>query len=645
MALGYRALICGILAGPLSLQSVFALPLLDPLVNPYVDWLTSLLSGKGLVEGTLGTVQGALGVGKTYDYVIVGGGTGGNAIGVRLAEAGFSVAIIEAGLYYEIGKPVLGSTPAGGIVGIGANPLDSDPLVDWVFKTEPQAGANDREVHYARGKCLGGTSALNFMIYHRGSEQSYQQWADAVGDESYTYQNFEPYFQNAVTFTEPNNEKRGANVTSKYDPAAFTSPGGPVQVGYTNYVSPFSTWLEQALLAVGLKKTSGFSNGKLLGTHYTQTTIRSSDQTRSASDAYIKSALSNPNLSVYTNTLAQRILFDANNTATGVTVQSTGITYDIQAAKEVIVSAGAFQSPQLLMVSGIGPRSALEEHGIPVIADRPGVGQNMWDHVMFGPAYEVGINTLDYTLHNPVALADALVDYAAEADGVLSSNVVELLGWEKLPQELRANFSQSTRDVLAGFPEDWPEVELISANGFIGDFALPVLQQPLDGKQYATILGGLVAPTSRGNVSITSSSMTDAPLINPAWLTTLADEEVAIALFRRLRQIWASGPLREIRVGEGEFWPGLGIDDDQEILQVVRESAMTVWHAACTCKMGQEWDVMAVVDAKARVYGVKGLRVVDASAMPILPPGHPTATIYALSEKIAEGIVKEQRGV
>ncbi|KKY14825.1 putative choline dehydrogenase [Diplodia seriata] len=406
------------------------------------------------------------------------------------------------------------------------------------------------------------------MIHHRGSEQSYQQWADIVGDDSYTYQNLEPYFQRAVTFTPPNNEKRGANVTSQYDPSAFATPGGPVQVGYTNYVSPFSTWLEKALLAVGLKKTAGFSNGQLLGTHYTQTTIRASDQTRSASDAYIKNALANPNLAVYTHTLAQRILLDANNTATGVAVESGGLTSTIHASAEVILAAGAFQSPQLLMVSGVGPRSTLETHGIAVRVDAPGVGQNMWDHVMFGPAYEVGVDTLDRTLHDPVALAGALVDYAVGADGVLSSNVVELLGWEKLPAALRANFSRETVDALAAFPDDWPEVELISANGFIGDFALPVLQQPLDGMQYATILGALVAPTSRGTVTIASPSASDPPVIDPAWLTSPADQQVAVALFRRLRQIWASGPMREIRIGDEEYWPGSGVESDEDVLEV-----------------------------------------------------------------------------
>jgi len=144
-------------AQSLGLIPANAFPLLDPLANPFLDTLKSVISGKGLVQGVLGSIQGAVGVEKTYDYVVVGGGTAGNAIGVRLAEAGYSVAIIEAGLYYQIGKPVLGSTPAGSIIGIGANPLDSDPIVDWVLMTEPQAGADNRRVHYAQGKCLGGS--------------------------------------------------------------------------------------------------------------------------------------------------------------------------------------------------------------------------------------------------------------------------------------------------------------------------------------------------------------------------------------------------------------------------------------------------------------------------------------------------------
>lgn len=185
-----------ILLGSLPVSNGLDVPILSDLgdllsgigvsiTNPILSAVQAVLNGDGIIQGVLGAVEGALGVEVTYDYVVVGGGTAGNAIGYRLAEAGYSVAIVEAGLYYEIAKPVLGSTPGGDIIGIGSSILDSIPTVDWEFLTEPQVGANNREVHYARGKCLGGSSALNFMIHHRGSKGSYDMWADEVGDASY----------------------------------------------------------------------------------------------------------------------------------------------------------------------------------------------------------------------------------------------------------------------------------------------------------------------------------------------------------------------------------------------------------------------------------------------------------------------------
>lgn len=314
-------------------------------------------------------------------------------------------------------------------------------------------------------------------------------------------------------------------------------------------------------------------------------------------------------------------------------------TYKVKARKEVILSAGTFQSPQLLMVSGIGPRATLEEFDIPVVNALEGVGQNMWDHVIFGPSYQVNFPTLDDTLHNPVSLTAALLEYVTEAKGVLSSNVVEFLGWEKLPDKYRQNFTAATREALSWFADDWPEVEHISGNGYIGDFAFPVVQQPLDGKQYATNLGALAAPLSRGNVTLKSANPLVLPAINPNWLTHPGDQEVAIAWYRRMREVWDTPELRSIRVGTEEAFPGLDKQTDAEILDVIRSSLMTVWHASSTCKMGKKEDNMAVVDNKARVFGVENLRVVDASAFPLLPPGHPQSTIYALAEKIAAEIV------
>lgn len=219
-------------------------------------------------------------------------------------------------------------------------------------------------------------------LLSRGSEKSYEQWAEAVGDESYTLESLQPYFEKAVNFTPPIEGKRFPNVTSEYDANDFTSPGGPVQVSYSNYVSPFSTWVEKALLDNGLEKNDGFNDGRLLGTHYVQTTMRASDQTRSSSAAYINSALDNENLHVYINTLVKKVLFDSSKRASGVEVVSLGITYKINAAKEVILSAGAFQSPQILMVSGIGPKETLDKFDIEVLSDLPGVGQNVGPHMI-----------------------------------------------------------------------------------------------------------------------------------------------------------------------------------------------------------------------------------------------------------------------
>ncbi|KAK7966208.1 uncharacterized protein PG986_000485 [Apiospora aurea] len=639
----------------LSLPGAQAAPILDDLLggigggllNPLASAVKSVLSGEGLVQGVLGALEGALGVDQTYDYVVVGGGTAGNAIGYRLAEAGHSVAVVEAGLFYEIAKPVLGTTPGGDIIGIGASPIDSVPTVDWQFVTEPQAGANGRRVHYARGKCLGAVPVtLNFMIHQRGSKGSYDKWADEVGDDSYRLDALTPYFQKSVTLTPPNTEKRRANASTQYDPDAFATPGGPVQVGYTNWVSVWATWLERGLQAVGMERTTGFSSGKLLGYHYSQSTIRVRDQTRSTSAEYIYQAKAKvmEKLKIYTQTMASKILFDDGSNkkkATGARVSSLGIKYTINARKEVILSAGTFQSPQLLMVSGIGPKATLDAFDIAVIADLPGVGQNMWDHIMFGPAYEVAFDTLDRVLHDPVVLAQTLAEYVATHSGPLTSNVVEFIGWEKLPAKYRDTFSPESLEALKQFPDDWPEVEHISGNGFIGDFAFPALQQPLDGKQYATNLGAMVAPLSRGNVTLRSASTRDLPLVSPNWLTAKADQEVAVAWYRRMREVWATDELKSVRVGaDTEYWPGLDKSTDAEILDVIRDSLMTVWHAAGTCKMGRRDDEMAVIDNKARVFGVENLRVVDASSFPLLPPGHPQSTVYALAEKIADEIIK-----
>jgi choline dehydrogenase-like flavoprotein len=249
--------------------------------------------------------------------------------------------------------------------------------------------------------------------------------------------------------------------------------------------------------------------------------------------------------------------------------------------------------------------------------------------------------TLDTTVGNPAALAQALLDYTLYAKGPLTSNVADFIGWEKMPEKYRSTWSESTREALSQFPEDWPEVEHISGNGWIGDFGWPAIDRPHDMRQYATDLGAMVAPLSRGNVTIFGRDTLVQPRINPNWLTHPADQELAISWYRRIREVWDTPAMRSIRTdGEKEAFPGREHQTDEEILEVIRKSLVTVWHPACTNKMGTSDDKMAVIDNRARVFGVEGLRVVDASAFPLLPPGHPQTTIYALAEKIAADIIK-----
>ncbi|KAL0940023.1 Versicolorin B synthase 3 [Colletotrichum truncatum] len=618
--------------------------------------LTILFTASGLVHAApaddeahqhaehkrqLGSSAGDLGKDATFDYVIVGGGTAGLVMANRLsAKNGVTVAVIEAGTFYQITNPIIGNTPAGDTLFAGSSPLDTNPLVDWNFVTQPQEGANNRRIHYARGKCLGGSSARNFMIYQRGTKQSYQKWADAVGDDSYTWDALLPHFKKSVKFTKPGSS-RAANASAEYNPDAFSPAGGPLRVSYANYAQPFSTYLEPSLNEIGIPPIQDFNSGELMGAQYCADTIAPETQKRESSQtSFLNEAIGRKNLKVYQLTLAKKILFDGNKQATGVVVTSNlGFsTYTLKARKEVILSAGAFQSPQLLMVSGVGPRDQLQKFKIPIVAERPGVGQGMEDHVFFGPTWRVKVQTLTRLANDLLyTAAQFAIPYTVLKQGPLTNPVCDFLGWEKTPRDL---ISQEAADVLdSQFPPDWPEIEYLTAPGYVGNFANLLLTQPKDGYQYATILGGLVAPLSRGTVTLASADTKDLPLIDPKWLTDSTDVSVALATFKRLRQAFASNAMRPVLADNKEYYPGPAVETDEQILQTIRNSVMTIWHAACTCRMGKSDDPNAVVDKDAKVIGVSGLRVVDASSFALLPPGHPQSTVYVLAEKISAQIL------
>ncbi|KAF2758892.1 alcohol oxidase [Pseudovirgaria hyperparasitica] len=575
-----------------------------------------------------------------FDYVIVGAGTAGNVMANRLSEdPNIQVALIEAGTTYDITNPVLGATPAGDVLFCGASPLSTNPGVDWNFITEPQTGAGNRRIHYARGKCLGGTSARNFMIYQRGTRQSYQKWADEVGDASYTFDNFLPYFKKGMQFTPPSS-KRAQNASAEYVASAFTPGEGPHQVSYANYAQTWSSYMEGGFQEVGMPIAQDFNSGTLRGGQYCSSTIIPTDQHRGSSDkTYLAAASARPNLKVFQLTMAKQITFNGNKKATGVLVEAAGLLpFVISARKEVILSAGAFHSPQLLMVSGIGPAATLKEFNIPVLVNNPNVGQNMWDHVFAGPSYRVALETFTRLANDLVYVGEQFIaNYTLAQEGPLTNPVSDWLAWERVPARFKNKFSLEAKAQLAYFPEDWPEIEYISGAGYVGDFADLFTSQPKDGYMYATILSTIVAPVSRGTVTIASADTNVLPVINPNWLVAKADQEVAVAAYKRAREVFNSKFVGQVRIGD-EYFPGNSVQTDEQILKVYQDTLLTVWHAACTCKMGRVGDPKAVVDTKARVFGVQGLRVVDASAFAVLPPGHPQSTIYALAEKIAAGI-------
>lgn len=489
-------------------------------------------------------------------------------------------------------------------------------------------GLEGNAIHYARGRCLGGSSARNYMAYQRGTASSYKRWADLVGDQSYTFANFLPWFEKSLKFTPPDNNLRFANGTPEYDASVMGNGNGPLSVTFSHYVQVFGTWATKGLQAIGIPVIQNFQSGALLGQSYSMFTINATTMTRDSSEtSFLRQGLRYPNYKVYQTTTAKRILFDGNKKAVGVVVDTLGREYHLRATKEVIVTAGVFGSPQLLMVSGIGPRATLQQHGIPVIAERPGVGQNMEDHIYFGPSYRVNAPTFS-SFSDPAFAAQAAADFNERAAGIYTNPTTDVLAWEKVPQNLRSSFSNATLAKLATFPPDWPEVEYLSLGAYLGFQRNLATGDPNDGYNYASLAVAIVAPLSRGNLTISSADAAVPAVINPNWLTDRADVDVAIAGFKRVREFWQTEPMRRFTVGEGEAFPGsAAVQTDAQIEDIIRRSTNTIYHAACTCKMGTSNDSMAVVDAQGRVFGVQGLRVVDASAFPVLPPGHPQATV------------------
>jgi 5'-oxoaverantin cyclase/versicolorin B synthase len=327
------------------------------------------------------------------------------------------------------------------------------------------------------------------------------------------------------------------------------------------------------------------------------------------------------NLNIYTRTLVKKVLFDENKKATGIIVNTDGFEWQIGAKKEVILSAGVMRSPQLLMVSGIGPKETLESLNIPVLADRPGVGQNLQDTIILGPTSPVKVESHSQLLGSKETLPRSIYEYNNFRIGLLTNPGQDFFAFEKHQPGM---LSESTAaDIDHEYPSDWPTFSYIA----LDDTFVP----QYDGKNYFSMSAALLTPFSRGTVTINETDTAKNPIVDPR------DKEMAVAAFRRCRQIVETETMQEVIAGP-EILPGPKYQTDEEIYNYIAQTSDAYYAGVGTCAMGKKEDPNAVVDSKGRVFGVSGLRVVDASAFPFSIDGQPMGTVYGLAEKIAADI-------
>ncbi|WP_119289988.1 GMC family oxidoreductase [Azohydromonas sediminis] len=522
-----------------------------------------------------------------YDYLIVGGGSAGCVLAGRLSEdADASVCLIEAGPRDD---SVLIHCPAGLAV------LAQTGGANWAFETVPQPGLGGRRGYQPRGKVLGGSSSINAMIYLRGQREDYDAWA-AAGNPGWGWDDVLPYFRKAE------HNERGAD--------AFHATGGPLNVADLRSPNRFAQRFVEAAQQAGYPLNPDFNGAGQEGFGLYQVTHRDGERC-SAAKAYLTPHLGRTNLHVRTGVQALRVVFEGRR-AVGVEVREGGQVRTLRARREVLLSAGALQSPQLLMLSGIGPGAALQRHGIAVVHDLPGVGANLHDH----PDVVLGYDAPHLTELFGISLAGAvravrgIVEWRRRRTGMLTTNFAEAGG-----------FVRSRPDVAT------PDLQLHFVVGKLVDHG----RKTVFGHGYSCHVC-LLRPASRGSVSLASADPLAAPRIDPNFLAERGDVDALVRGVKITREILAQPALAAH--GAREFATSAAARDDAQIEQFVRRHADTIYHPVGTCRMGP--GPGDVVDAQLRVHGVQALRVVDASVMPTIVSGNTNAPTIMIAEKAAD---------
>jgi choline dehydrogenase len=528
-----------------------------------------------------------------FDYVIVGAGSAGCVLANRLSADGRnSVLLLEAGPK---------DTNLWIHVPLGYGKLFKEKTVNWMYQTEPEPGLDGRTVFQPRGKVLGGSSSINGLLYVRGQHEDYDRWRQR-GNAGWGYDDVLPYFRKAE------NQQRGAD---KYHGA-----GGPLPVSDWRHADPLSEAFVVAAAQTGIPTNPDFNGASQEGAGFFQTTTQ---RGRRASTAYsyLRPAKNRSNLEVETSALAQRILFDGRR-ARAVEYRQGGALRTARARKEILVSSGAYNSPQLLQLSGVGPAEFLKQHGIDTVLDAPGVGNDLQDHLQVRLVTRCSQPvTLNDILNHPVRRVMAGARYAAFRKGPLTIAAGTSGAFFKTNPRL------ATPDIqihFLPFSTDRMGEKLHSFSAF----SASVCQ---------------LRPESRGSLRIKSADPALPPEIRINYLATETDRTAFIEGLKILRQILAAPALKPYAVDE--ILPGSKVTSDEDILAFCRQTGSTVYHPTSTCRMGN--DPLAVVDQRLRVRGIEGLRVVDASVMPDLMSGNTNAPTIMIAEKASDMILEDAR--
>lgn len=519
---------------------------------------------------------------REYDYVIVGAGSAGCVLAGRLSEQpDVSVALLEAG----------GSARSLGVRIPAAFPKLFRTARDWEYYSDPEPGLNDRKIYMPRGKMIGGSSSMNAMLYVRGNAEDFDGWAKA-GATGWSYDEVLPYFKRIETFARGGNEYRGSH--------------GPLFVGDHRSRTPITEQLVQASQEAGLRFNPDYNAAHQEGVSFLQVTQKGGNRW-SAADAWLRPASSRRNLSVLKDSMVLHVEISGGQ-ATGVWVNGTSGPELIRARREVILSAGAIGTPQLLMLSGIGPAEHLRKVGVDVQVDNPHVGSHYQDHPFFLLNWET---TAKGTLAEAESIKQ-LLNYAVFGKGLLTSTVAE---------------GTAFLATKPGLPA--PDLQLHFGAAYFHNHGFDTYPKPA-----FAIAPTLVAPQSRGEIRLRTADVADHPSIVGNHLTQKADVDAMVAGVELAREIVAQKALAGVR--GVEIHPGPQIKGRAAIEKNLREETELIYHPTSTARMGAEGD--SVVGPDLRVHGVSGLRVVDASVFPTIPRGNTNAATYMVAEKASDMI-------